>query len=191
MTNEDPTDPTERLLARGKLSGPRMDRLWDRVAPQVVVAPARRKAWMWVALGGLPLVSALAVVALTVRTTPTAAPVARGVGGPVPMLVATCGTEEQPCVVGHPVHLKVMPRHVVGFVTVRLLEPGGPVPVAGPLEVQEGAVVPVPARVVPSLQDAAGGVDLEVVWTPQKSEATAGEPDVLRSVLHLHVVEEP
>lgn len=187
----------ERLLARGQPSGPRMDRLWERLAPQVVERPARVTLLAWLRSLGvtlIPLAPVTAVVLLLVANPVTPPLIERGEHKPMPpLLETTCGTVDQPCHVGVPIYLRLAPRHAEGVVYVRLKQQDGSATLlAGPLPVKEQTPVAVPVRLVPEENDVGAGLELEALWLAEP--VPAGKPRKLdevpshaRSVLRLTV----
>lgn len=178
------SDPDD-YLARGNPGGPRLDSMWEKLAPQLVVAPVPRRrrlltqGWM----GAVPLtVAAAAAWMLWVRV-PAPAPgfAARGSATAMaPSLEATCGMPQvPPCPVGKPVLLRIHNAPPTGSLHVLLAQDNHVVTVAGPLEPKSDPPVAVPAAVTPQSADVATGVALIVVWLPDG--ATASAPD---GILH-------
>lgn len=187
MSDED--QRAEDLLARGKPSGPRLDRIWQRVEKQVVKKPAPLAWWKVMGMVFTPLGAVTAVWMLGVVPRPQVNGMQERGGAVVPpQLEASCGTPESPCRVGQPIYLRLLPRHVEGVVYVRMRSVDGTLlPVAGPLTVNPTSVVPLPSRLVPDAQDVRTGLDVEAVWRPQPDIHVDAAPMDARSVLHLVV----
>jgi len=181
----------ERLLARGQPGGPRLDRIWDQVAPQVVAAPHKVPWWQRGWMMFIPLVPVAALVLFMVLPSSDGL-TPRGISRVPPLLETTCGIAATPCKVGDPVYLRLVARRADGVVYVRLLATSGATPVAGPLPARGDEAVAVPARLVPDAADVARGLDVEATWLPAAVEEkelaaalTAAADN--RSVLHLMV----
>jgi hypothetical protein len=190
----DDRDRVERLLARGNPSGPRLDRLWDGIAPQVVTRRGWLQGWRKTGLAGLLALVPVAAGLVLYLGQPSGFVARGGSRNAPPALEATCGSDAAPCRVGLPVYLRLAARGDGGVVYVRLRGPGAADRVlAGPLSPSATDAVPVPVRLVPEAVDVETGLDLEAVWRErplQAGDAPTALDDVTvgsRSRLHLRV----
>lgn len=166
-----PPHPGERLLSGGKESGPRVDRLWARLDAQLDAqdAAARKpasKAWWWL----LPVLVPAALVLMVWRVEPGSTVMERGTQEPTPpTLQSSCGTSQEPCLVGQPIYLRLMPHTGTGVVYVVLRGESTRL-LAGPIE-SRAEVVPLPIKITPDETDVDHGLLVEAYWFASEKSA--------------------
>ena len=178
----------ERVLNRGRPSGPRMDALWERIAPKV---EPRRKPW-WRLAGLWTLVPAVAA-GVVLWVMPEAPFRARGVAAEA-LVEASCGSAEVPCHVGQPVFLRVVAGSSSGVASVLLVSSKGMTWLGAPVAVPPSGETALPVKVLPDHEDLEDGLSLQVFRTAtalddEQRAALLGGSDAMvpQQVLHLQV----
>ncbi len=166
-------DELDRILARGRPSGPQMDAMWEKISSQVSPEPAWKQAWSkvvarWWLLPAPLLAGAAALVILGTPVKDDRFVERGGVDGPV--LQATCGGQGAPCPVGKPVFLR-LGAAPGGVAYVALASPDGQAQLlAGPVTLR-GEPQALDIRVTPEKEDVTGGLTLQVLVTPSPQPA--------------------
>ena len=145
----------DRLLARGHPDGPRLDKMWREIEPKVAREPAPRTRLRWLFLAALPIAAGLSFFFID----PPTDFVARGTGGP-PRIESTCGSPDNRCRVGQPVHLRLGPGH--GTATLVLVGPS-PKTLGEPITLNPEQATPIGIELIPEHTDIAHGIILEVL----------------------------
>lgn len=166
MVKERSDRDLDEMLARSRHSGPALDDMWDKLAPQVLPAPSPWKRWSALVAWLGPLGVAAALV-LMVQSGPTAF-TPRGGHPPAqtpPLLQATCGTmPANPCRVGQPAFLRAQTLGPGKVFAVMIWEGNAWNTLAVNVPVDPSGTTPVPLRLVPDMADVGHGIRLACFW---------------------------
>ncbi len=152
----------ERLLNRGQPSAPHVDALWRRIQPHTV--PARKPWWQAGWLWALVPAAAAGMALLMVEQPQFRA---RGGSDAAALVEASCGTVEQPCHVGQPAFVRVLPRASgSGVATVLLQSQAGRAWLGDAVEIKMDGSTTLPVKVLPDQDDVQQGLSVVVFRTP-------------------------
>lgn len=152
----------DQMLAQGHTAGPELDRMWEKIAPQVKQTGKRdrRTTARRLSLLAIPIVAASALFFLWPRQTNIQG---RGEDLQGPLLQATCGEVESPCRVGQPIFLKLWSSKFKGTVAVTLLSGQATRLLYGPAHLGD---LTLPVQLKPETSDIKGGIALQLLYSP-------------------------
>ncbi len=187
-----PPHELDHLVSNGNVSGPRREHLWERVSARVLPRAAwwRRPRVVVAALGGLAVAAGMLVLVpsggleknITLRGPASAAP---------PLLEATCGSPAQPCAVGQPITLRVLPHGLTGVVMVTVWTNTSR-QLVGRVDASLGPAQVLGNTVTPDEADRGHPLRVEAFWLPaapadQDLPGWLKQPHGVRSLLSLDV----
>jgi hypothetical protein len=183
----------ENTLAKGRMSGPRMERLWQAVETRVAqteTPPKKAQGWLfW--LAPLALAGVGVVMLVPLRVDNTVGLVARGDDGVAARVEPSCGNVDQPCRASSPVYFRFLGPQTQGVLYVLMGKAGAQTVMAGPVEIT-APPQGLPVQLVPESTDVAAGIELQACWAARlwTAEQLAGiqQRGCGAPVVHLTVV---